>query len=420
MTALCGGGASAAQPGYGTLVSVGIASIAATLNNVPTPLAMAAAGYIGALGYELSTFCTTDPPAMPTITAGDWAALLTVSDPVAHLAAVSKFEDLFGNVFWPTFCECTSTTTPAPPALPSPPTGLPTVNPTSLPTAPQSGHCWDKVANSTFSLIPSTYTDISSAFINTGTPKAVTAPSGYSGANVAYPTPNALNGGYTYSMKAAAVGGYVTNASMIFWDSTGVMTSVTSLYATHDVLISHAESGVSPGGYWAIYAAGGQTGVPTPTTITGELWFDCTGSPSGSVQTPCCPPDPSLQALLENLTALVTSIYQSLPTPLSSYASGTVHAGLSGNGTVTLATQALAVRVDITTDAPALGAAAGDPVYLYDRGYIVPVINSAPVRQLTRVAYNPQMFLLPALTEQVGYSFAPGVVATITELTAGP
>lgn len=103
MPALCGGGTSSARSGFGASVAVGIAQIAALLNNVPTPLAFAAAGYLGLVGFELSTFCNTDPPAAPTISGGDWAALLSVSDPVSHLAAVSKFQNLFAANLWCTF-----------------------------------------------------------------------------------------------------------------------------------------------------------------------------------------------------------------------------------------------------------------------------------------------------------------------------
>ena len=114
------------------------------------------------------------------------------------------------------------------------------------------------------------------------------------------------------------------------------------------------------------------------------------------------------------------SIFQSLPSPLSSYATGTVHAGLSGNGHIPLAGDALAALVNITTDPATLGADVGDPTFLFDRGYITPIINFGPVRGETRLVHNPQVYVLPALTEQIGYSLHPGVTISITELLRGP
>jgi len=136
MTALCGGGTSSAAPGFGLSVSVGTSVIAGALNNVPTPLAIALAGVLGVMNFELNTYCTTDPPAMPVFTAQDYVDALNTFDTVANIAAINKFRDALGNLFWPTFCKCDSVATPAPPSLPAPPSNLPVVNPPQLTPAP--------------------------------------------------------------------------------------------------------------------------------------------------------------------------------------------------------------------------------------------------------------------------------------------
>lgn len=108
------------------------------------------------------------------------------------------------------------------------------------------------------------------------------------------------------------------------------------------------------------------------------------------------------------------------PGQIHSLGEFTVHSALTGDGVILLDTRSIGVKVTITTDVPALGSSDGDPVYLFDRGFIVPFNSEGPVREFTRFVYNPQVYLLPLLTTQVGYHFASGLIATITELTAGP
>lgn len=418
MTAACGGGTSSAQTQFGTAVAVGVASIAATLNNVPTPLAMLAAGYIGAVNYELSTFCTSDPPAMPTITGGDWAALITVSDPVAHLAAQQKFQDMLANYFWPVFCKCDTTGTPAQPALPTPPSDLPTANPVQLPTAPTGGNaCWSSSVE--FPIVGNLFQfHYDKLLWNDGSSFA--SQPGNNTRALPNPPPTELvftgvldssganpDTACTVRIDFLGSGGAVLSSAQ---GATSTMSSVTvTSFPTGTLSLQFNVSG-----------QGAQSGTVTGGVVMSCTMF-CAGQSPNSPAAPCCPPDPSLQATLNAIYSLVKSIYEGSPTPLTSYADGTAHAGLSGNGTVTLVESApLAVRVNITADSANLGQVAGDPVYLFDRGYIVPIVNSAPVRAVSRLVFNPQMFVLPALTEQIGYSLGPGVTVTITELTAGP
>lgn len=417
MTALCSGGTSSAQTGFGTAVAVGVAQIAATLNNVPTTLAVLAAGYIGAVGYELSTFCSTDPPAMPTITAGDWAALVTVSDPVAHLAAQQKFQDMLANYFWPLFCKCDTTTTPAQPALPTPPSNIPTAQPPQVPIAPSVQPCWDAKAISevaggfpVFDWSQLLWDDNSTATAPTSNDRVYTAQNKPAQVSMTVKCDNA-----TGSNPITAV-----SITVLEFDTGGTLqhTYATGVGATETLTFSPALTAGTLN-FSVNFTYANHSAAPTGS-CSGEVTMWCPGQPVGLPQSPCCPPDPSVQAMLQTILALVTSIYQSEPTPITSYADGTAHAGLSGDGTITLVDSALAIRVNITTDPTYLGLSVGSPNYLFDRGFIVPVINSSPVHGVDRLVFNPQFFALPELTEQIGYSLSPGVVVTITELTAGP
>jgi hypothetical protein len=418
VTALCGGGASQARPGFGALVNVGTFQIGALLNNVPTPLAVAAAGYIGLVNYDLTTFCANDPPPMPTPTAADWAALLNPSAGAGHLAAVQEFLDLIGNLVWPVFCECASGTTPGPPALPTPPTDLPTVNPTGLPTGTAQQPCWDHSDN--FTTTPSaTYQDVTSLFVPYNATVTVTAPGGAETTTTAALIPTGVTQ-YTTDIHVTTPAPPDPGLALevLLFNAAGTLVHRETLWSGNSGSGTATWQVTSTAVSWQVLA-NSNIGAGTDA-FTMEFIFFCAGQSPANVTTPCCPPDPSLDAQLATILFLLNEIVASLPTPLSSYADGTAHTALSGNGTITLVGDALAIRVNITTDPGYLGLSAGDPPFLFDRGYIVPIVNSAPIRGTTRLVYNPQMYLLPALTEEIGYSLTAGVVATITELVRGP
>jgi hypothetical protein len=418
MTVLCGGGTSQAKPGFGASVSIGIAQLAALLNNVPTPVAFALAGYLGLISYDLSTFCTIDPPPMPIITAGDWVAALTISDPVAHFTAIDKFVSMFSNLLWPTFCECTSGPQPPTPALPTPPTNLPTVEPPALPTGPISGPCWDFTSTFSFVGTSSANTIATDKFVPvTGTPIIGALSIVGISTTTAYPIPSGMSN--LHGTANAITDLHVSvEIDVYYFQSNGTFIATQMWYGDHDNQRNVSLTPPAGAAYW-LWAIG-TTRDGQNVTFESEVIFNCGGTSQPTLTTACCPPDPSQTAMLQELLALVRSLFEGAPVPLTSYADSTAHTGLSGNGTVTIGGNVLAVRVDITVDPTTLSLTPGDPSYLPSRGFIVPVVNSAPIRGDVQLVYNPQMYLLPQLTEQVGYSLHPGVVATITELVRGP
>lgn len=86
---------------------------------------------------------------------------------------------------------------------------------------------------------------------------------------------------------------------------------------------------------------------------------------------------------------------------------------------MTLVDAAIAVRVELTTLPATLGVEGPSPDFVFDAGYVVPVVAGTPLRE-QRIVYSSQQFWLDNLVDQVGYKLHPGVVATITELTRGP
>lgn len=417
MTALCSGGPSAARIGFGSSVAIGAPAVGAAFNNVPTPLAMAVAGYLGLINYELSTYCTADPPPLPTLNSGDWAAVLTVSDPVAHFAAVQKFQDYLANMFWPIFCQCTTTTTPAAPGPPTPPADVPNYNPPQLAPGPQAGGCWTKQGEASgTNLAPSATADISASFLPVGDP--VTGLTGGTRSNAYLLPPTATTETQTITYTSAS--GLTIDIYFGCWDSNKTHLAELHVWARGPATVGPQTFSFPANTAYVVMYVQNTGSVTIPAwDISGTIQLNCTNTPPGSIQQPCCPPDPSVQAMLQTITALVQSIYQSLPTPIGSYAESTVHAGLSGNGSFLIGTSTIAVKVSLTTIPPSVGVAAGDPQPLFGAGFITPIAAEAPLAG-ARILYSDQVVPLPRITEQVGYTLPSGVVATITELTAGP
>lgn len=434
MTAVCGGGTSEAKPGFnqtvivtgaiveGSLVISGLEAIAALISP-----------FLAGTVYDLTTFCNVDPPADPGLTTQDLLDLTNWRDPSRSIPALGKLRTWFESWYWYDVCRCTSTPQPTAPT-PSNPGNVVSTNP-GLPVS--SSPCWNVTrqfvtvaspnntttenADLSTLMLPNLAPSLPNGTFSPGTPLAVTL----------YTIPTGARD-ITFTISSVPD---ITNSStfaeafLYFFDSTGLLLHVANSQISETLLEpqlitggTHPNTAHWPGSvptnavYWAVQFSSQNT---VSTTITLTLQFSCAAGASLDTQ-PCCPPDPSIDTRLQQIYGLLQSIYQGLPTPVHSYADGTAHAGLSGNGTVTLVGAPLAIRVNITTDSPALGLGAGNPTYLFDRGFIVPVVNNAPIRGESRLVYNPQMFPLPALTEQIGYSLHPGIVATVTELVAGP
>lgn len=379
---------------------------------------MALAGYLGLVSYDLSTYCATDPPPMPVIGTGDWIAAFTLSDPVAHLAAIQKFQDMLGNFFWPTFCQCNSVATPAPPPLPSPPPDLPTVGPTVLPTAPVAGPCWDKSAHCTWldsSAFP--YPNLSQQLIPTSGPSIVVdCSAGGFGTVTMYPVPGDVIGGTSHVTFPGPLGGggvfalYANPAGTYSaWQRLAESNAQNTTF-TVNLTVGQNDP------YWAIVATPLNQGNTAHADI--EILLDCTaGNPP--LQNPCCPPDESQQALLQSILSLVQGLYENQATPLHSYSQGTVHTGLTGSGSIVVAGTTIAIEVQITTFPPSIGQAVGNPTYYFDVGWITPLAAGNPYSP-QRIVYQQQLFIPNPLTDEIAYTLEKGVVANIVELSRGP
>jgi hypothetical protein len=417
MTTLCGGGSSASKPGFNANVVLTGAAIEAALVLFGVPEVAAILGpIIGPTVFELTTFCATDPPPDPVLTGADILAATNFTDPGAAITAQNRIRQWFESRYWYQVCECTSTTTPTAPAPSNP--GPISTNP-GIPTATTGAQCWnatqDWVYSGPFLLKQDNvllWNDGQSIHNNSGARDLMVPP----------PAQTRFTGTYNPSGASQSDNVFI---QIDWFDSGGsvIRTDKTGLTDSPPKHLSRSLTVTPPSGAVRVQYGAGSTGFPgtSPTgsiTLQVEVW--CDGQSPTNPNAPCCPPDPNVERQLDQIYGLLVAIFQSLPAPITSYADGTAHTGLTGNGTLTLVDSPLAIRINITTDNAHLGVDDGSPDFLFSRGYLVPIVNSAPIRGEARLVYNPQMMPLPALTEQVGYSLAPGVTVSVTELTAGP
>jgi hypothetical protein len=416
-----GGRARASSPAVSYLVGAAAVAVAVEtlgLSAIWADLIAYAAGQT----FSPATGCVAPPPEMPNFTDVDVTNILT-SNPIAQPTSWGKLADLVHIGAWLTFCECLPPQLITPPAAPIYPANGPVLNPPSVPGL-EVGTCWDRATstNVPFTGLPQGYFDLSPVLLpQSGTPVLC---DDFSGHPInAYPIPNGVNHvrlRQTFQPNATAVvvfqtysgpgDGTVTDRQYL--DSGGTFHN-----APFDITIP----ALSPSArYWTISGGNGYPNQTVAETSAVELSYFCTALPGAPLQD-CCPPDPIIQAQLQLIINLLNGLHLGTsPPPLTTLVETAVHAGLHDGGTILLAANTIAVRVAITTDNPSLPVGAGVPPYLFSRGFIVPIALEGPIRTNVRLVYNPQLYFLPDLADSIGYQLGVGIIATLTELRAGP
>jgi hypothetical protein len=374
---------------------------------------------LAAISIDLSEMCDADPPAMPNVTTADVLALNTGwADPIAFAAAAAKVYDLLKIYLWPQVCECVGAATPAAPAPPAPPANLPQVNPpgavgtsgtlpcfqgTFIGRGNDSGN--NSIVNIGGSVLP-----------NLGTVAIPITPGQNYDPSIAWLLPTPLP---DIIVVTLAVDGVVNvdAASIDFNGFTAAGGQAGSL-------------GVGP------YVQAGQTRTVTWNTATlpnaryanidlfmppgnGKATVSvkmyCNGQNTGGVAAPCCPPDPTLAGILQQILGLVT-VTQRQIAPFA-YVKGPAHVGLVGSGQLQVASPIIGVQVDLTVVPNYLGDIAGTPDRLFDAGFVA--IGDGDGWWFNRRLGTRRTVWFPeaaGASTLIGYTLQPNVVATITEL----
>lgn len=408
MTALCGGGTSGPQAGTTLAVDFTISAISVALAEYGASWAIKAIPFVTSLpSFVLSSFCGTDPPAVPTFTAAEANAILQLSFTSDFFSGISKMVDLISHVMWYQVCTCTSGTLTALPAAAPPPTGTAVPTDTPLPLNPNcQGLKSSFPGNGPWTDDPSQY---STAYIN-----QFGSGSGNPWSYIWFPTsvPTSFRATlYNNTHTAPGVTIPMSVRQTATYNGTSIGTDSTVNLAPN----THVQFNMTPrtGAQYLMLNFGATTGTGTADVIGSSMEAFCGGdAPGGTIQ-PCCPPDAATQATLDAILSLTTLIQRQLA-PFATV-HGTAHTGLSGTGQ--FAVQGiLGLAVDVTTAPPRLGTVFGDPTSIFGAGWIT--VGTADGWS-SRAFITSDPFLLQPVAPNVtlvGYSIPADVTVTITEI----
>lgn len=411
MTAVCGGGTSARKtdsPAQVFATSMAAQAAIEALFGVESNFA-ALMVFVASQLLDLTAFCAVDPPAVPPFTAADITGILTGSS-LAGSPGYAKLAQLAQVGLWYVYCHCTSTTatTPTAPVYPTAPVvSNPGDGPVPLPTAGSpcdfgtysEGFGYDGSGNFT-----------SAGFNRTGIISGVSTIA------------------VQYSSVATAGSPYPITEFMDLYKADG-----TTLLATLTMPAPAASSSIHDQVFQFDVPAGvdrfkmrSHSDTPTGAHVVVDLAYQCyCGSGSAPNAFACCPPDPQLQALLQQIMNAQSAMYaavnliQRQVAPFA-YVTGASHTGLTGAGQIAVA-DLLGMKLLPTTIPGHYGSEFGDPDTLWLDSWIR-WGNADGWGQREFLTASP-FVSLPALAGQytkIGYSLAPGIVVDAMELVREP
>jgi hypothetical protein len=365
---------------------------------------------------DVAAFCAADPPTWSVPTGPQIFDFIT-SGNLANYNLVETFiENVTRAYLWYNLCQCASVATPAPPTPPTAPTNLPAVNPPSVGIT--VGTCLSRQISGLS--IPngdaSIYLEVSDLLFPAG---ATFTPS--SGTGFGLTQARVMDGLQLSFVRFTWIpdSGTVDVISVPrFYNAAHTANAGGSVYHSVDsnpftlVLPDPASGGTG----LSIGIMMGMSGVHAATTgsLLMEAW--CGGSTPTTPATACCPPDPSLLARLIRLEQLLTLIQRN-DVPFA-YVPGPTHAGLTGDGTLTIPT-CLGILVTVTTNPPYSGVLLGSPNEVFDIGWFS--WGTADGFDLRVRIHKLSQLSFPNKAAQftrIGYSLNPGVVVSIQELYA--
>jgi hypothetical protein len=416
LTAVCGGGASQPKNGVVGEITASVEAVAAILALAGIELPALLVALIGAgIRFAAPQFCGVDPPVDPQPTQQDLVDALNMGDPLRQFAAVAKYQQWFLSRYWYQICECVSASTPTPPAL-SPP-GSSTTNP-YLPTG-SNQPCFSNSYTDTYpvqgaaatiheltpQLLPASGTPITVQIVTGNTvhtnQRAWPIPSGVTGVDVhaatlqkdaALSATAGLNVKWsTFTADSASVGQLsllqANTQNLVDTHLRVGQTSVWPQAATHYAIHSGSET-----------AAGANTVQQLATLDTTGI---CTGSP---LEQACCPPDPSIDARLNQIIAYLTYLINHPATATAAkWKDGVRHTGLTGQGRLVFTGPAIGVRIEVTDMPPVPHVDPGNPNFYWDLAFLTPIALDVPLRGY-RVVFNPESFALPSQADGISWT----------------
>jgi hypothetical protein len=393
VSVVCGGGATSPKLTTSTYVDVGAAALGVALTEAGYSWLVPAIPLLNLLPIAPATFCASDPPAQPTFTTAETTALLQLTFGADFTSALAKLTTLAQNVVWWQLCQCNNGTRVSAPAPIAPPSNTPV--PLSSPSPGASAPCQGgNNGNNPCGVSLGALITSGNTLVNSGPGS----------------TNNATSVDLTYQFHRVNGASGAKHFTVIWCTPTDCLTPV---YYELDT-IPFLDDGLSHTVRIPIPAAAGGFNISLFWSANSTDTFDSSYVINcGSVQSPgCCPADPILIALLQQIISLLTTTNPTSTT----LTEGTAHAALSGGGTI--AAPGLAgVKVVLTTIPPNVSVYGGTPTtYLYP-GTITPYTVEGPMLPID-ILRSTQWVAFPDRTLGFDYNLDSGVVATITEVRA--
>ena len=402
---ICASGASQPKPGIADAVVITSFVLAATIAKKIPWLTDAIAATASIINLHLSDFCVADPPADPGLSGPDMVAIMTLGNANPDPGPMQRLGQLIERAIWNDVCQCTSGGAPTISLPATAPSGSPVVNPPTVTTQPTIGNCL--AVNVSLSTVDTATHWYTLAGGDTTTQTKIPLPAG-----AAY---------MTVCAQATTPGGAPYSRSF-FFNNRNAAGTILSPTASVDVGPVGSPSGAPqsqcatvaiPAGAVTTELMSGVDGGGTHTgAFTAQFSVSC-GGLTGQPQNPCCPPDATASGLLTSILQMVTLVQRQIA-PFA-YVLGESDAGLSGNGSIGVSA-ILGVKVDVTTAPSRLGQEDGEPVSIWDAGWI----NIG-----TPDGFGPRHFitsdpfvLMPVsgAATVIGYSIPDDVTVTITQL----
>lgn len=347
--------------------------------------------------FVLSTFCSTDPPAVVNLTTAEANALLKLDVTSGdYFSGLGKLPAIFENAVWNYSCQCTSGVY-TPPTV-TQPSGTTVV---VQPQAPANAYC------------------ATSCFLNNGPGQPpcqqlqgaggglvgqlnVLAPSGQPPTGlsatwnwVSGATPTALQLTAKYNKSGSP------SISHVFNFPAGTA-PITLIDTWPDPTYTGAQIDYQ-------YGAGSGTWM-----VEGHIYVWCGGVQPNGTQQPCCPPDAATQGYLDNILTMVTLIQRQI-VPFA-YVAHTTHSALTGTGELSIS-GLIGVKITPASIPGDAGVDVGDPDTLWLDSWINwGNADGWSNREFLRSAPFVSFPSLAGQYTKLGYTFRPGLTCDVTEL----
>lgn len=406
---ICSPSTSEPKPGVADAVVISSFVLAATIAKKIPWLTDAIAATATLINLHLSDFCSIDPPADPGLSGLDMVAIMTLGNANPDPGPMLRMNQLIQRAIWNDVCQCAAGGPPAITLPASPPSGSPVLNPPTVTNQPVVGNCFAVSIPSLQNIDTVTHYYTSGADSTTLAQFPLPQGAAYMTVSAQASTPGATpyDRSFTFSLFNAAGAGVSPVASV----DVGPVGNPAGAPQTKSVTIAIPATAVSFFVSSIVQGGGVKTG-----TFAVQFSISC-GGLAGQPQNPCCPPDPTATGLLASILQMVTLI-QRQAAPFA-YIPGATHTGLSGTGQLAVS-GLLGVKVDLTTTPARLGEIAGDPVSIWEAGWIN--IGTADGFGPRLFISSDPMIVLPVsgAATLIGYSIPDDVVVTITELVREP